>query len=144
VGRHHQRTTTFAGPLGAGASRQASAASARAVVFQAIMAVDRERERSRVPMNDCRWTAEVIRRVGVSVVFRIETLLTRLVRVSCTTGRKSSTCTTRQEDEEKTYMVVGLLARDESCQSGHSARHPTFLGYPQGPEEKVQPAHVRG
>ena len=46
------------------------------------MAIDGERERSGVPMNDCCRTTEVVCRIWVNVMLRIETLLVWLVWVS--------------------------------------------------------------
>ena len=84
MGRHH-RTATFAGPLGARASRQASAAPFRAVTFQTVMAIDRECKRSGMPVNDCGRTTEIVGRVEVKFVLCIEALLARVVWVSCRT-----------------------------------------------------------
>jgi hypothetical protein len=54
------------------------------------MAIDGERERSGVPMNDRRRTTKVVCRIWVNVVLCIETLLVWLVWVSYRTRRKSS------------------------------------------------------
>lgn len=108
------------------------------------MTIDRECERSRVPVNDGRRTTKVVRRVRVNVVFRIETLLVRLVRVGCRGWGETFIRLLPCTRGKKTYKAVGLLARGESCQSAHSARYPTFLDCPRGRGEEQQAALARG
>jgi hypothetical protein len=95
-------------------------------------------------MNDCCWPTKVVYKVGVNVMLCIEPLLARLVWVSCRTVRRSLACTKDEGTREKTDKEAGWLARDESCRSVHSARHPTFLDCLQGREGDVRPGHVRG
>ena len=63
------------------ANCRAGAALAGAVVSQAVMTIDRKRERPRVAMNNSRRTTEVVQTGRVNVVLRIETLLARLIGV---------------------------------------------------------------
>ena len=82
VVRWHDKGTRFAGPWVPRAHRRCTVTgSARAVMLEVVMTIDRERKGSGVPMDDGRWPTQRVRGVRVNIVLRIEALLIRLVGV---------------------------------------------------------------
>ena len=89
----HDKGTRFAGPWVPCAHRRCTVAgSARAVMFEVVMTIDRERKGSRVPVDDGRWTTQRVCGVWVNIVLRIEALLIRLVGVGYEKSNETELC----------------------------------------------------